>query len=81
MYLPLMWLPERLHRSEDYSTTACLHATEILDLIQTDLLPQSRLDQRSGGHHHSPYVYEYYDVSPLVALSRCTGVVAVSSST
>jgi hypothetical protein len=50
-------------------------------LIQTNLLLQSRLDQRSGGRHLSPYVYEYYEVLPLVALSHCASVVATSSST
>jgi hypothetical protein len=41
-----MWLPEGLCRSKDYSTTARRCATGILDRIQTDLLLQSRLDQR-----------------------------------
>jgi hypothetical protein len=64
------------------NSTAARHcAARIPDLIQTDLLPQSRLDQRSGGHHHSPYVYKYYEVLPLVALSRCVSVVAISWST
>jgi hypothetical protein len=37
------------------SATRC-RAARIPDLIQTDLLPQSRLDQRSGGYHRSPYM-------------------------
>jgi hypothetical protein len=41
---------------------------EIPNLIQTDLLLQSRLDQRPGDHRCSPYVYEYYEVLPFVAL-------------
>jgi hypothetical protein len=61
------------------STTARHRATTILDLIQTDLLLQSRLDQRSRGHHRSLYVYECYEVLPLVALSRCASVVALES--
>jgi hypothetical protein len=79
--LPLVWLPEWLRRSEDYSIAACRCAAGIPDLIQTDLLLQSRLDQRSGGHHHSPYVYEYSEVLPFVQPGRCAGVVATSSST
>jgi hypothetical protein len=59
--------------------TARHRAAGIPDLIQTDLLPQSRLDQRSEGHHRSPYVYEYYEVLSLVALSHCPGVVALMS--
>jgi hypothetical protein len=63
------------------STVARHQVAEILDLIQTDLLSQSRLDQKSRGHHCSPYVYEFYEVLPLVALSRCAYVVATSRST
>jgi hypothetical protein len=63
------------------STVARHHAAGILDLIQTDLLPQAQLDQRSGGHHRSSYVYEYYEVLPFVALSCCAGVVGTSGST
>jgi hypothetical protein len=44
--LPLMWLPEGLRRSKDYSIAARHRAAGILDLIQTNLLPQSWLDQR-----------------------------------
>jgi hypothetical protein len=51
-----------------------------LDLIQTDLLLQFRLDQRSGGLHRSPYVYESLEVLPLVAPGRCA-IVATSIST
>jgi hypothetical protein len=60
-----MWLPEGLHRSQDYSTAACCHAEGILDLIQIDLLPQSWPGQRSGGHHRSLYAYDYSEVLPL----------------
>jgi hypothetical protein len=74
-----MWLPEGLRRSEDYSTAACRRAAGIPDLIQTDLLPQSRLD---------PGILEEVIVhrmctkllgATLVALSRCTGVTALVS--
>jgi hypothetical protein len=34
----------------------------------------------SGRNHRSPYVYEYNEVLPFVALSRCTGVVASGST-
>jgi hypothetical protein len=63
--VPPVWLCEGLRRSKDYSTAAHRHAARILDLIQTDLLLQSCLDQRSGGHHRSPYVYKYSEVLPL----------------
>jgi hypothetical protein len=45
--LPLVWIPEGLRKSKDYSTTAHRHAEGIQHLIQIDLLPQSQLDQRS----------------------------------
>jgi hypothetical protein len=45
--LPLVWLPEGLRRSEDYVTATHHRVVRILDLIQTDLLLQSRLDRRS----------------------------------
>jgi hypothetical protein len=74
-----MWLLKGLRRSEGQLHRYTPSCYKISDLIQTDLLPQSRLDQRSRGHHHSPYVYEYYEVLPLVALSCCAGVVALES--
>jgi hypothetical protein len=57
-----------------------LHAVVLQDFVSDPnyQLPQSRLDQRSRGHHHSPSVYEYYEVLPLVALSHCIGVVTTS---
>jgi hypothetical protein len=70
----------KVHSTTARCHAACCHAAGILNLIQTDLLSQSRLDQRSEGHHRSPYVYEYYEVLPLVALSHCFGVVATSRS-
>jgi hypothetical protein len=42
--LSLMWILEGLRRSEDDSTATRLSAAGIPDRIQTDLLPQSRLD-------------------------------------
>jgi hypothetical protein len=45
----------RLHRC----TTS---ASEIPDQFQTDLLPQSWLDLRSGRSHHAPHVCEFYEV-------------------
>jgi hypothetical protein len=45
--LPLVWLPEGLRKSEDYSTAAHHHAEGIQHLIQIDLLPQYQLDRRS----------------------------------
>jgi hypothetical protein len=42
--LSLMWLPEGLRQSEDDSIAARRSATGISDWIQTDLLPQSRMD-------------------------------------
>jgi hypothetical protein len=57
-----VWLPEGLRRSEGDFTTAQRSVAGILDRIQTDLLPQSRLDPRSGRSHRSSYVYEYYKV-------------------
>jgi hypothetical protein len=59
--LSLMWLTKGLRRSEGDSTAACQSAAGILDLIQTDLLPQSRLDLIQK-ELSSPYVYEYYEV-------------------
>jgi hypothetical protein len=44
--LPLMWLPEGLRRSKVNSAAAHHRAAEILDPIQTDLLPQSQLGRR-----------------------------------
>jgi hypothetical protein len=75
-----VWLPKGLPRSKDYSTAAYRRALGIPDLIQTDLLLQSRLDRRSGSHHHSSYVNEYYEVLPFVALSRSALVVALGST-
>jgi hypothetical protein len=71
---PIVWLPEGLHMSEDSSTTAHHRAARIPDRIQTDLLPQSRLDQRFGGHHHLLYMYEYSEGAALCgngSLRRC----------
>jgi hypothetical protein len=60
--LSLVLLPEGMHRSEGNSNAARQSDVGILDQIQTDLLPQSRLDPRSRRSHRSLYVYEYYEV-------------------
>jgi hypothetical protein len=82
--LSLMWLPEGLCRSEVDSTAARRSALGILDRIQTNLLPQSRLDPRSGRSHRSLFVYEYSGCCTCGARSLrryCrTGVVASRSS-
>jgi hypothetical protein len=55
-------ISNRLHWSEGDSIAARWSPAGIPDQIQTDILPQSRLDPISGRSLHAPYVYEHYEV-------------------
>jgi hypothetical protein len=70
-----MWLPEGLRRSEVNSTTARHHAAGIPDLIQTDLLPQSRLDREIPEEVIVHHMCMKLRGVALVALIRCAGVI------
>jgi hypothetical protein len=54
--------PEGLRRSEGDSIAARRSPAGIPNQIQTNVLPQSWLDLRSGSTRRSPYVYDYYEV-------------------
>jgi hypothetical protein len=58
-------LPEGLNTGEVFTTAAHRRATEFLNPVRTDLLPQSLLYRTPKGHHWSPHMCEYAEVLPM----------------
>jgi hypothetical protein len=74
--LSLMWLPKGLRRREVNSTAAHRRAAVIPDLIQTNLLPQSQLDQRDRKKSSFTVCVRVLGGAALVAPGCCARIVA-----